>query len=150
MNDETKESTYFHVANQFFRFLSPMMQRNFPDYTNLNAIVTGMKDLTSIAVNVQNSKHRRVERLPKHRFRYQDGKDASIFVVDSKGICLEQKHEKKEEDNTSKEQCAICVSEYLVNDEIVTLPCSHEFHWQCVKPWLLQHRSCPICRFQIE
>lgn len=27
--------------------------------------------------------------------------------------------------------------------------CRHEFHKGCVDPWLLEHRTCPMCKMDI-
>ncbi|XP_059286689.1 RING-H2 finger protein ATL80-like [Lycium ferocissimum] len=44
-------------------------------------------------------------------------------------------------------ECAICLAEYVVGDEIRVLPqCGHSFHVQCIDTWLGSHSSCPSCR----
>ncbi|KAK4368231.1 hypothetical protein RND71_012023 [Anisodus tanguticus] len=44
-------------------------------------------------------------------------------------------------------ECAICLAEYVVGDEIRVLPqCGHSFHLQCIDTWLGSHSSCPSCR----
>ncbi|KAM3362849.1 RING-H2 finger protein ATL8 [Capsicum galapagoense] len=44
-------------------------------------------------------------------------------------------------------ECAICLAEYAVGDEIRVLPqCGHSFHLQCIDTWLGSHSSCPSCR----
>ncbi|KAK4347559.1 hypothetical protein RND71_033898 [Anisodus tanguticus] len=44
-------------------------------------------------------------------------------------------------------ECAICLAEYVVGDEIRVLPqCCHSFHLQCIDTWLGSHSSCPSCR----
>lgn len=50
-------------------------------------------------------------------------------------------HEKKRPEN----ECCICQVEYQNNDQLTQLPCSHEFHTQCIEPWIRDH-SCPVCR----
>ncbi|XP_023729684.1 RING-H2 finger protein ATL8 [Lactuca sativa] len=51
------------------------------------------------------------------------------------------------EHNLSAVECAICLAEYAVGDEIRLLPqCGHGFHVGCIDVWLGSHSSCPSCR----
>ncbi|CAG8451412.1 2464_t:CDS:2 [Ambispora gerdemannii] len=51
---------------------------------------------------------------------------------------------------TYEERCSICLTEYEENEKLMSLPCSHDFHHECVVNWLKKHSSnCPICRQQI-
>jgi hypothetical protein len=52
--------------------------------------------------------------------------------------------------------CIICQSPLLDSDDIdgtasrvYKLPCSHFFHKVCVKTWLHDHPSCPVCRYNL-
>ncbi|KAL8581025.1 hypothetical protein ACOMHN_048059 [Nucella lapillus] len=47
------------------------------------------------------------------------------------------------------DQCAVCIEIYKPHDVIRTLPCKHVFHKSCVDPWLLDQRSCPMCKLDI-
>ncbi|KAL9258069.1 E3 ubiquitin-protein ligase AIP2-like protein [Drosera capensis] len=46
-------------------------------------------------------------------------------------------------------ECAICKEKLVVGDEMQELPCKHTFHPPCLKPWLDEHNSCPICRHEL-
>lgn len=44
-------------------------------------------------------------------------------------------------------ECAICLAEFIEEDEIRVLPqCGHGFHVNCIDTWLGSHSSCPSCR----
>jgi len=45
--------------------------------------------------------------------------------------------------------CPVCQEDYNQGENLVRLPCKHEYHGDCVKPWLNKHNSCPMCRQQI-
>ncbi|OIW05361.1 hypothetical protein TanjilG_28826 [Lupinus angustifolius] len=45
--------------------------------------------------------------------------------------------------------CAVCKDDIAVNDKAMILPCNHLYHSDCITPWLLNHDSCPLCRFRV-
>ncbi|RWS07331.1 RING finger protein 150-like protein [Dinothrombium tinctorium] len=47
------------------------------------------------------------------------------------------------------ECCAVCIEAFKVGDIIRIIPCKHMFHKTCVDPWLLDQRSCPMCKLDI-
>lgn len=47
-------------------------------------------------------------------------------------------------------ECAICKENLIVSDSMQELPCKHMFHPPCLKPWLDEHNSCPICRHELQ
>ncbi len=43
--------------------------------------------------------------------------------------------------------CCICLADYGTGDVIMVLPCKHEFHKECIEPWLTRrNRTCPLCK----
>ncbi|KAL0994206.1 hypothetical protein UPYG_G00119220 [Umbra pygmaea] len=45
--------------------------------------------------------------------------------------------------------CAVCIDAYKSGDVLTVLTCSHFFHKTCIEPWLLEHRTCPMCKCDI-
>ncbi|GKV23607.1 hypothetical protein SLEP1_g33315 [Rubroshorea leprosula] len=43
-------------------------------------------------------------------------------------------------------KCSICQEEYEADDEMGKLYCGHGFHIQCIKQWLAQKKTCPVCK----
>ncbi|XP_028039318.1 protein goliath isoform X2 [Bombyx mandarina] len=89
------------------------------------------------------------------RFRYIHAKDRL-----SKRLCCAAKKalskipvkSLKTEDREVQgdgECCAICIEPYKVSETLRSLPCRHDFHKNCIDPWLLEHRTCPMCKMDI-
>ena len=58
---------------------------------------------------------------------------------------------KEKLDNYGNENiCSVCKEEFQIGNECMDLPCKHYFHKDCLMPWLNQHDSCPICRFELK
>ncbi|KAL3083490.1 hypothetical protein niasHS_011292 [Heterodera schachtii] len=57
----------------------------------------------------------------------------------------ETHHIKFQSDETSAEsECAICMDSYKHRESVVTLPCEHEFHTNCLKFWFKTKLNCPF------
>ncbi|CAG5103790.1 Oidioi.mRNA.OKI2018_I69.chr1.g937.t1.cds [Oikopleura dioica] len=52
--------------------------------------------------------------------------------------------------SNKESKCPICLEEFKSGDEIFRLPiCKHDFHRNCIRPWLKKRRTCPICRSDV-
>ncbi|NXM73716.1 RN128 ligase, partial [Serilophus lunatus] len=47
------------------------------------------------------------------------------------------------------DSCVVCFEQYKPNDIVRVLTCNHVFHKTCIDPWLLEHRTCPLCKYDI-
>jgi len=43
-------------------------------------------------------------------------------------------------------RCPICMDDFEVGKEVVEMPCHHLFDRDCLKTWLKQANTCPVCR----
>ncbi|KAI8367604.1 uncharacterized protein BYT42DRAFT_586864 [Radiomyces spectabilis] len=44
--------------------------------------------------------------------------------------------------------CVFCLDEFACGDKVRKLPCGHEYHVECIDPWLtLKSASCPLCKY---
>ncbi|XP_022905760.1 E3 ubiquitin-protein ligase goliath isoform X2 [Onthophagus taurus] len=88
------------------------------------------------------------------RFRHIHAKDKlskrlssaakkALSKIPTKTIKCEDKEVKE------GECCAVCIEPYKSCEILRILPCSHEFHKGCIDPWLLEHRTCPMCKMDI-
>lgn len=48
-------------------------------------------------------------------------------------------------------ECAVCLDNFKEYEECVMIPtCLHLFHYECIKKWLNDKRTCPNCRCDIK
>ncbi|KAL8478770.1 hypothetical protein ACS0TY_030593 [Phlomoides rotata] len=60
-----------------------------------------------------------------------------LAMLDDMSLCFASDTERK---------CSICQEEYERDDETGKLNCGHFYHLYCIKQWLGQKKSCPICK----
>ncbi|KAH7429776.1 hypothetical protein KP509_09G065800 [Ceratopteris richardii] len=90
-----------------------------------------------------------LEHLIQHLTENDPGKygtpPASMAAVDS----LPTIRVAKEHLCTDAVQCAVCKDEFEHLCQVKQLPCNHIYHPDCIVPWLKQHNSCPVCRYEL-
>jgi len=46
--------------------------------------------------------------------------------------------------------CSICLCEYEKGEKLVSLPCKHVFHEDCINSWTEHNTRCPLCNIDLE
>ena len=78
----------------------------------------------------------------------QIDKSKRFIIQDMEKFILNKINKEKTRDN----MCAICINDYEEGDEIISFDCSHDYHLDCVGPWLKEniHKrqapKCPLCK----
>jgi len=83
-----------------------------------------------------------------HLFRHHQPRGAppaSKSIID-KLPRVKVSHQQVEDE---KLDCAVCKDNFQENDTALLLPCRHYYHEDCIKPWLSQHCTCPVCRYEL-
>ena len=52
--------------------------------------------------------------------------------------------------NDVDKQCMICLDNYAVGDDILTITCLHRYHKSCVTPWISSSPICPVCKADVR
>ncbi|XP_063161035.1 E3 ubiquitin-protein ligase RNF149 isoform X2 [Candoia aspera] len=82
------------------------------------------------------------------QFRNQGQREETIKAIAQLPLYIVKDEDKCWANDT--ENCAICIENYKTKDTVRLLPCKHIFHKLCIDPWLLEHRTCPICKLDIN
>ncbi|OAO94289.1 hypothetical protein AXX17_AT5G67160 [Arabidopsis thaliana] len=60
---------------------------------------------------------------------------------------IRRKYEKRSDDETKR--CVICQQKLKDNEEVSKLGCGHDFHFGCIKNWLMVTNKCPLCNREV-
>ncbi|MCJ1291051.1 hypothetical protein MMC34_002593 [Xylographa carneopallida] len=90
---------------------------------------------------------------PRPRSRTTSGiaENVSTSLIKATNKALLTQGEKaptKKRYNGKQVECVVCLEEYVDGvSRVMRLPCGHEFHAECITPWLTtRRRTCPICK----
>ncbi|ANM70388.1 E3 ubiquitin ligase BIG BROTHER-like protein [Arabidopsis thaliana] len=57
--------------------------------------------------------------------------------------------QKKKKFVADDSQCSICLVDYEKGDKIMTLPCNHIYHKDCISYWFKENRVCCVCKREV-
>ncbi|QHN87229.1 E3 ubiquitin-protein ligase SGR9, amyloplastic-like [Arachis ipaensis] len=72
------------------------------------------------------------------------------MVPTSKNAIDSLEEVKLEKNNNATERCSICLSEFDYGDDaeqVLSMPCKHVYHQECIIHWLKTSHLCPLCRY---
>ncbi|ESR35104.1 RING-type domain-containing protein [Citrus sinensis] len=88
--------------------------------------ILSMSEITRLEETIGNVSRglseRKISRLPSHKFNKSSSKRCGSSA---------------DENN----ECAICKLEYERGDRLITLPCGHKYHDECIKTWLRDNKG---------
>ncbi|GER34926.1 RING/U-box superfamily protein [Striga asiatica] len=93
-----------------------------------------------------------INALPVHKYK-ASGPQSSSVQQSSSSLSAEKKQDltnaqaglKSSDDELT---CSVCLEQVNAGELIRSLPCLHQFHVNCIDPWLRQQGTCPVCKFR--
>lgn len=147
----TNNAFLYGVERTGDRRRSPRLQQSFMDWIpgRIRSV------LTSLMPNFPEDDYEALLQLTENIGDECQGlKKQQVNSLPTRKFCNAQSTSKSTTsgNETSQEckDCTICLCEYQNNDLLRLLPCSHEFHANCIDRWLKSHRTCPICRIEVS
>ena len=111
-----------------------------------NLLVAGLLVITIILIHLIHILHRipilnEIQEIDETVEHLTEEERESIKVVKIKKEDVDQDHD-----------CAICLQDFVVNEDARELNCGghHKFHEFCLFPWLEDNITCPICRERLK
>ena len=74
-----------------------------------------------------------IDEILRSAFSLQSFKQVSLKTRRARGLVLTQ-------------DCPICIEAFQRYDQYVELRCGHLYHSTCIRHWLENNESCPLCR----
>ncbi|XP_064399565.1 uncharacterized protein LOC135346024 isoform X2 [Halichondria panicea] len=54
------------------------------------------------------------------------------------------------ERSNEEQKCVVCMCSYEAKERVRFLPCTHNYHQDCIDQWFKDHSTCPICRVEVK
>ncbi|XP_038723760.1 E3 ubiquitin-protein ligase SDIR1-like [Tripterygium wilfordii] len=137
---------------QGLRLQLALLDREFDDldYDALRALDS---DNPSTATSMSEEE---INALPVHKYKVAatESSASSLLHASSSLAPAEAKKDSPMSEGSMKSlenelTCTICLEQVNQGELVCSLPCLHQFHTNCIYPWLRQQGTCPVCKFQM-
>ncbi|RCI16378.1 hypothetical protein L249_2454, partial [Ophiocordyceps polyrhachis-furcata BCC 54312] len=136
------ETTTTHMSSGAVKPQTKTLSR-LPEIRPAAADTTGATTATTaIATTTTTTTTTTPPTAPRPRRYSQDSQVSALTVSD-----IEPEAAREEEDGVDNGNlgCSICTEDFCVGEDVRVLPCNHQFHPNCVDPWLVNvSGTCPL------
>ncbi|XP_024028090.1 E3 ubiquitin-protein ligase SDIR1 isoform X3 [Morus notabilis] len=106
------------------------------------------------ATTTQSMTEEEINALPVHKYKIVGQENACSSMQQPSSSSLAATEDSRKEDGKLKASedeltCSICLEQVSRGEFIRSLPCLHQFHTNCIDPWLRQQGTCPVCKFRV-
>ncbi|KAB1217847.1 E3 ubiquitin-protein ligase SDIR1 [Morella rubra] len=134
---------------QGLRLQLALLDREFDDldYDTLRALdadnVPSVPSMTEEEINA----------LPVHKYKVAGPQKSGSPVQQATSSGSAEKQDNANVSGSTKASedeltCSVCLEQVNAGDLIRSLPCLHQFHANCIDPWLRQQGTCPVCKYR--
>lgn len=81
--------------------------------------------------------------------KYHSGSSDSLSAREESGNTSDNESTLSVQSEGPNSKCVICLEKFKEGQDVRIVPCRHEFHKDCVDPWLLSNYTCPLCMLNI-
>lgn len=137
---------------QGLRLQLALLDREFDDldYETLRALDTESGSTTPSMTEEE------INALPVHKYKVTglQSEGSSLQQASSSSALPETNQDSNKADankKTSEDEltCTICLEQVNRGELVRSLPCLHQFHANCIDPWLHQQGTCPVCKLSV-
>lgn len=133
---------------QGLRLQLALLDREFDDldYETLRAL-----DSDNVS-STHSMSEEEINALPVHKYKLTapESDDSALQEASSSSPLTQAKQDNRSGKGSEDDlTCTICLEQVKRGDLLRTLPCLHQFHANCIDPWLRQQGTCPVCKLRV-
>ncbi|XP_057548810.1 E3 ubiquitin-protein ligase SDIR1-like isoform X2 [Amaranthus tricolor] len=133
---------------QGLRLQLALLDREFDDldYETLRAL-----DADNVS-NVPSMSEEEINSLPVHKYKVTGPESDTLQPPETSASSTSAENKQDADSAKLSEEdltCTICLEQVKRGELLRTLPCLHQFHVNCIDPWLCQQGTCPVCKLKV-